>query len=313
MIILMCFIAIFIHVSSSECNKRTPTWEEKLRRDIPNYILHPNQQCVNSTVAIHFNLRYYTFDEKTQEFYIYSYMMLKWFDDSLKWNPKDYGGIDRTTVRTAMIWTPKIIQMDDDSDIFISLHNFYTSSCMVYHDGTVTCIPEMRHSGECQSRMKDWPYDTHICQIKFVEKDVRITRNGTTGISTKDAKESAGWNIILSAYTESDEKPDEITLTFVIKRAADGLAAIFVIPLIVIAALNITAILIDIDNILRVHVLVFCLISCVNFVTENYPKFGSDVPKILIFLRTSFFLSALSIFFTYIFKNLRKKTNPPPS
>lgn len=126
----------------------------------------------------------------------------------------------------------------------------------------------------------------------------------------------AGWNILDTLFEVSSNLSNKATLTLVIERAAVGLAAFNVIPLIVIVILNITVIIIDVINDARVYISSFCLLCHLMFMqtmNDHIPVNGTDAPGVLIFLRTSLVLCAISIAMAFIMKYLRRTKHETPA
>ncbi|GAU97758.1 hypothetical protein RvY_08998 [Ramazzottius varieornatus] len=48
-------------------------------------------------------------DEKNQIMTVNVWVRQEWNDTKLKWNPKEYGGVERLYVPSTMIWLPDIV------------------------------------------------------------------------------------------------------------------------------------------------------------------------------------------------------------
>ena len=46
--------------------------------------------------------------EVTEKFSVTGLLYIYWFDDHIKWNPEDYGGIEMITVPSDDVWYPRL-------------------------------------------------------------------------------------------------------------------------------------------------------------------------------------------------------------
>ncbi|XP_041984073.1 acetylcholine receptor subunit beta-like [Aricia agestis] len=321
MIILACLLS-FIGLSSSECvlDSSTPhiSKEASLHKHlIANYkISKQPTRMKNVSVNIRFLLKTFQFFNEEEEFLVHSWVFVSWHDDCLTWKPEEYDSIDNTLIKTMHIWTPQIAM---DNELAFEYGIFYSplQRCQVFHTGLVACVPRVTDIVTCNSVLDNWPYDIQTCNLIYtIKNNVSLSYPSSKPITMLGAEYGTGWTIVAYAYTHPENLKDKFTLSITVERTAALLAAINVSPAILIAVLGVGALFIDVRNTLRVYLLCFCLacnFTFVQIINENIPKGGVGSPKVLMFLRNSILMTAISVVVTFALKNLRKYTKPTPT
>jgi hypothetical protein len=49
------------------------------------------------------------FDEVKEELTISAFITVNWEDELIKWDPKDYGGLDQLVIESDNVWTPNLV------------------------------------------------------------------------------------------------------------------------------------------------------------------------------------------------------------
>ena len=68
---------------------------------------------------------------------------MSWEDDYLKWNPEDYGGVDRMQLPPSKVWTPDIFLFNDVTGHFGDDLKKDNPFLVVEHTGHVRWIPPL--------------------------------------------------------------------------------------------------------------------------------------------------------------------------
>ena len=68
---------------------------------------------------------------------------MSWEDDYLKWDPEDYGGVDRMQLPPSKIWTPDIFLFNDVTGHFGDDLKKDNPFLVVEHTGHVRWIPPL--------------------------------------------------------------------------------------------------------------------------------------------------------------------------
>jgi len=96
---------------------------------------------------------------------------LKWMDERLKWDPKEYGDINVIRVPANDVWIP-------DVEIYNSLEygpGYFSSQmseriqlALIYPNGEVLFIPPIHGKVSCNEKeFENWPWGDYDCSIKM--------------------------------------------------------------------------------------------------------------------------------------------------
>ncbi|CAL4126551.1 unnamed protein product, partial [Meganyctiphanes norvegica] len=88
-----------------------------------------------------------------------------WHDDRLKWNPDDYGGLDKVYLADGEFWKPDITVLNNAE--FSELDHYGNTDLSVFRYGEVWWNPPANIQVECLLDLTYWPYDTQTCGIDF--------------------------------------------------------------------------------------------------------------------------------------------------
>ncbi|CAH2060936.1 unnamed protein product, partial [Iphiclides podalirius] len=321
--VIRCALSIFLIHScqTKDCviDNRAPktAWETQLRKDLIGCSDRHEPPDVNNTqVALKFILKSFYFGSKEENFYINTWLRLSWNDPRLVWDPAKYDGIAEVLLPSMLIWTP-ILRLYSASRLagFEDIE-LYVSQCRISNAGRVECIPRVLHHSVCSTRLKDWPYDTQNCTFEFgtrSKKDrVTFTFNSSRTVLL-GAEYGPGWNIIEHTKRE-DPNASRFYLNFMLERQGEGLAAIIVVPPLVLTLLTLMCMALNFDDGTRLGLLCFSLLNQFFFLQEissDIPNSGADTPTVLLYLRTSIILTLIAIGITFLLRYLRRKCSPP--
>ncbi|PIK46015.1 putative neuronal acetylcholine receptor subunit alpha-9 [Apostichopus japonicus] len=84
----------------------------------------------------------------------------------LKWDPDDYGGVERISLRTDDIWMPDITAYER-LDVGNAYVNIFEPYAIVNSSGYVNYYDLSDLTVYCRLHMTLFPFDTQICQIVF--------------------------------------------------------------------------------------------------------------------------------------------------
>ncbi|XP_046574636.1 neuronal acetylcholine receptor subunit alpha-3-like [Haliotis rubra] len=92
-----------------------------------------------------------------------------WTDNSLKWNPSDYSGIDRVELAVLELWTPTVIlanKASGDGPLQTSMPVTLT------YDGRLFWQNAMTVSVLCKTDLRKYPFDSQICPVVLFSSGV---------------------------------------------------------------------------------------------------------------------------------------------
>ncbi|CAG2118547.1 unnamed protein product [Medioppia subpectinata] len=90
--------------------------------------------------------------------------MIDRLDESLSWDTTPFKHIDLIRTPSEQIYLPDIMNYND---IDYGTQKFANTKALVYKNGKVLWVPPMTLKPLCRVNLKRWPYDEHICFIKF--------------------------------------------------------------------------------------------------------------------------------------------------
>lgn len=313
--------------------KPVATEETKLHHDLTcnyNQFQRPvkdRKSAVN--IKVRFAVKYMSFDSLEEILTVQSWVAFNWKDEFMPWNPSEYGDIKETQIESHELWTPPLSLFNADATMYPS-SSFYTT-CMVNSEGMVTCVPQVSHSAICKTSLRWWPYDTQNCTLYFGSwmhsgELLNFTFYKRHPVVLDDYRDGPGWKLIKvdnarlpGIYTccPNNTYP-MLQYTFILKREAAGLAAIVVVPSVVVTILTLISLLLDIKDDVRLMVVGFSLFGHFAILIEigyNLPKHssGSDTPAMLLFLRDSMLVTLAALFVTLFLMSLRQRTLPAPT
>jgi len=88
----------------------------------------------------------------------------EWYDDKLRWEPSEYGGVGEIYVPSEIIWLPDIILYNNADGNY---HITTMTKATLYHDGLVKWEPPAIFKSSCDIDVRYFPFDEQTCWLKF--------------------------------------------------------------------------------------------------------------------------------------------------
>ena len=88
----------------------------------------------------------------------------EWTDHKLRWDPEEYGGVNKLHVPADQIWLPDLIlynNVDGNYELTIM------TKATLHHDGRVICKPPAIYKSACEIDVEFFPFDQQTCTMKF--------------------------------------------------------------------------------------------------------------------------------------------------
>ncbi|XP_013168882.1 PREDICTED: neuronal acetylcholine receptor subunit beta-2-like [Papilio xuthus] len=320
---VLSFALLFIFVNSirSECvidnRSKNTVWEQKLREDLTACDSRYQPPSTNETlVNISFTLKSFYFEHDEEIFTISSWVFLTWNDLRLTWNPDNYDGITEILLSSMKIWTPKLSHYSSSGE---DEFDYIMTACRITAKGHITCIPRVVHQTVCSTKLTHWPFDTQNCTFEFGSKPgldrAKFVLDGARGIKMLGAEYGPGWTIVDFSKSETnDSESIKFSFNFILQREGVGLAAIVIVPSLVLSFITVWSMTLNVDDQIRLGMLCFGLLGHFTFLQEinsDLPKHSADTPTVLLYLRSSIILTLLAIGITFLLMHLCKKSKPP--
>lgn len=325
-------LLLFLHLSQAykninECaidyRSMKNVWEERLDEKIMlNYDNSMPPKPFNGSKYISINpsfiVKSFKFLSEKQEFSVYTWTHLTWRDERLKWDPKEYDGIEETVKKSYDLWLPGIKLNNSISDLYDQSNNRFTN-CRINSNSIVECVSLITFRVKCATDLNDWPFDTQVCSLEFQTwvAQANIVRFDVVGYCVLFIGSEYGteWDI-MDYKQEENQTHRSLKLYFTLMRHAGGLVAIVIYPSILISLLTLSTIFLDVRRENRVFMTCFSLMCHFYFLSElglDIPKHSKNSPRILLYFRGSVIMTTISIVLTFLFKFLCERKVPVPN
>ncbi|XP_041800590.1 neuronal acetylcholine receptor subunit alpha-3 [Chelmon rostratus] len=242
-----------------------------------------------------------------------------WNDYKLRWNPKDFGGVEFIRVPSSRIWKPDIVlynnavgdfQVDDKT------------KALLRYNGDVTWIPPAIFKSSCKIDVTYFPFDYQNCTMKFGswtydKAKIDLVLIGST-INLKDFWETGEWVIIDAPgykhdikYNCCEEIYTDITYSLYIRRLPLFYTINMIIPCLLISFLTVLVFYLPSDCGEKVTLCISVLLSLTVFllvITETIPSTSLVIPLIGEYLLFTMIFVTLSIVITVFVLNVHYRT-----
>jgi hypothetical protein len=104
------------------------------------------------------------FDVKTQTVIAEGWIWYQWHDESLTWNSTEWRHISALRVPPSEVYLPDIMPYNE---IDHTTKKMVDTKAIVYQSGLILWVPPVTTRALCKVNLKRWPYDEHICYLKF--------------------------------------------------------------------------------------------------------------------------------------------------
>uniref|UniRef100_A0A8C6V0N8 Cholinergic receptor, nicotinic, alpha 3 n=1 Tax=Neogobius melanostomus TaxID=47308 RepID=A0A8C6V0N8_9GOBI len=236
-----------------------------------------------------------------------------WNDYKLRWNPKEFGGVEFIRVPSSRIWKPDIVLYNNASLIFRSL---------LRYNGDVTWMPPAIFKSSCKIDVTYFPFDYQNCTMKFGswtydKAKIDLVLIGST-INLKDFWETGEWIIIDAPgykhdikYNCCEEIYTDITYSLYIRRLPLFYTINMIIPCLLISFLTVLVFYLPSDCGEKVTLCISVLLSLTVFllvITETIPSTSLVIPLIGEYLLFTMIFVTLSIVITVFVLNVHYRT-----
>ncbi|KAM3876919.1 neuronal acetylcholine receptor subunit alpha-3 [Diretmus argenteus] len=242
-----------------------------------------------------------------------------WNDYKLRWDPKDFGGVEFIRVPSNRIWKPDIVlynnavgdfQVDDKT------------KALLRYNGDVTWIPPAIFKSSCKIDVTYFPFDYQNCTMKFGswtydKAKIDLVLIGST-INLRDFWESGEWMIIDAPgykhdikYNCCEEIYTDITYSLYIRRLPLFYTINMIIPCLLISFLTVLVFYLPSDCGEKVTLCISVLLSLTVFllvITETIPSTSLVIPLIGEYLLFTMIFVTLSIVITVFVLNVHYRT-----
>ncbi|KAM6149288.1 neuronal acetylcholine receptor subunit alpha-6 [Erethizon dorsatum] len=242
-----------------------------------------------------------------------------WNDYKLRWDPKEYDGIETLHVPADKIWKPDIVLYNN------AVGDFQVESktkALLKYNGTITWTPPATFKSSCPMDITFFPFDHQNCSLKFgswsydkAEIDLLIIGSK---VDMNDFWENSEWEIVDASgykhdikYNCCEEIYTDITYSFYIRRLPMFYTINLIIPCLFISFLTVFVFYLPSNCGEKVTLCISVLLSLTVFllvITETIPSTSLVIPLVGEYLLFTMIFVTLSIVVTVFVLNLHYRS-----
>nr|XP_022910691.1 acetylcholine receptor subunit beta-like 2 isoform X1 [Onthophagus taurus]XP_022910692.1 acetylcholine receptor subunit beta-like 2 isoform X1 [Onthophagus taurus] len=252
------------------------------------------------------------------------WVVQKWNDYKLRWNPEEYGGVEMLYVPSEHIWLPDIVLFNNaDGNYEVTL---MTKATLKY-TGEVEWKPPSIYKSSCEINVQYFPFDEQSCLMKFgswtyngLQVDLKHInqKEGSNrvniGIDLSEFYLSVEWDILAVPATRNEEyypccpEPfSDITFKITMRRKTLFYTVNLIIPCVGITFLTVLVFYLPSDSGEKMTLCVSILLSLTVFfllLAEIIPPTSLAVPLLGKYLLFTMILVTSSIWVTVCVLNV---------
>ncbi|KAL1428337.1 hypothetical protein MTO96_002722 [Rhipicephalus appendiculatus] len=254
-------------------------------------------------------------DEKNQLIITNIWLTLDWIDVNLRWNPKDYGGVQDLRIPPNKIWKPDVLMYNSADEKF---DGTYPTNVVVRSNGSCNYIPPGIFKSTCKIDITWFPFDDQKCDLKFgswtyhgYQLDLRV--NSEEGGDLTTYIPNGEWDLIgvpgvrnVREYACCPEPYIDITYTIHIRRRTLYYGFNLIIPCVLISSMTLLGFTLPPDTGERLTLGVTILLSLTVFMlqlAETMPPTSDAVSIIGTYFACIMIMVAFSVVMTVVVLN----------
>ncbi|XP_017778182.1 PREDICTED: acetylcholine receptor subunit alpha-like isoform X2 [Nicrophorus vespilloides] len=247
-----------------------------------------------------------------------------WYDYKLKWDPKEYGGVEMLHVPSDHIWRPDIVLYNNaDGNFEVTL----ATKATLNYTGRVEWKPPAIYKSSCEIDVEYFPFDEQTCVMKFGSwtydgfqvdlrhvDEVKGSNIVDIGVDLTEFYTSVEWDILEvpavrneKFYTCCDEPYLDITFNITMRRKTLFYTVNLIIPCMGISFLTVLVFYLPSDSGEKVSLSISILLSLTVFfllLAEIIPPTSLVVPLLGKFVLFTMILDTFSICVTVVVLNV---------
>jgi hypothetical protein len=210
------------------------------------------------------------FDEISGELGLTAYFEIRWVDETLFWDPEDYGNITDILLPHGTIWKPSFVSGYPYDDFSV----IYSDETLIrlQYNGSVTWKPADTFGISCEADVSKYPFDEQTCNFPIVPCNYlpreltilpladHVNMDRYVPHNVWEIKGTAVWK----PYVEQQEV---LVFKFNFKRNSGFYLLNLILPICVLGILNLFVFLLPPESGERVGYSITVLLSIVVFLT----------------------------------------------
>ena len=310
------------------------TGKQRLRAHLmQNYdkSIHPvedHEKPVN--VSLGMALIHVDLDEKKSLIIVDGWMRMAWNDPNLAWQPEIFENVSSMHFGADEVWRPDIYLYNSGDSA--NIEHYGKTHILVEKNGDVLWVPPGHFKAYCRLKLRNWPFDTQSCQLKFGswtshgnQIDLHLYQNSTVVEKMNFYTDNREWIIIDEIRAEKrntfyqccPEPYPDVTFTLNLKRDSQGHRAIIVLPCLVIMLMTGCSFLLTPtsgEKILINSIAILSAILYLIYFAMTLPFTRDDIPIIVTFYSNITALVGIAILLNVVCMSMarERKFQAPP-
>ncbi|KAK6190689.1 hypothetical protein SNE40_002495 [Patella caerulea] len=235
------------------------------------------------------------------------WMKVFWKNELLVWNPSDYGNLTLIYPPKENMWKPDLAMSNGYNELApVGLDFVLLKSC---HDGQTVWTPGQKVHFLCKIDVSKFPFDTQTCNMEF------LNWAGTkeeTSLKYRDpeielpyghvAYPNSEWTVTERRTEKADQNEHEkIKVIVVLKRRSLSLVLTVLLPVLLLAFLNVFVFLLPTESGEKLSFAVTVLLSqavFLSFISGLMPQTSDTISGLSIYISVQLVLSSLYVLIT---------------
>ncbi|CAB3400263.1 unnamed protein product [Caenorhabditis bovis] len=277
-----------------------------------NSLIRPVHNASSPPVVVYFSLALVLLinvDEKNQIMQTNVWPTMKWNDYHMKWNPKEYDGIETVRVPPDKVWLPDIVLFNNaDGNYLVS---FY-SNVVVEHTGDMLWVPPAVYKSSCLIDVEYFPFDEQVCSLtfgswSFGNDELQLSYlSGKRHAELNDYLPSGIWDLTDAPGLLSQSR-SKISYLIKIRRKSLFYTVILIMPTVLMAFLSMMVFYLPAESSEKITLAISILLALVVFllvVSKILPPTSSTIPLLAKYLLMTFIMNMVTIMVSVIIINV---------
>ncbi|KAK6190703.1 hypothetical protein SNE40_002506 [Patella caerulea] len=234
------------------------------------------------------------------------WMQVYWKNELLVWNPNAYGNLTRVYPPETNMWKPDLaISNGYDELTPVGLDFVLLQS---NHDGETEWNPGQKISFLCKIDVSKFPFDTQTCHMDFFnwagkKEETSLNYRETTKMKESEAGyANSEWKIIeRRAEKQHNASHETVRVILVLQRKSISLVLTVLLPVILLAFLNVFVFLLPTESGEKLSFSVTVLLSqavFLSFISGLMPQTSDSISGLSIYISAQLILSAIYVLLT---------------
>ncbi|XP_041376821.1 neuronal acetylcholine receptor subunit beta-3-like [Gigantopelta aegis] len=245
---------------------------------------------------------------------------LEWWDQFLRWNASDYGGIDEVIVFQRDVWLPDLF-VENTAQSYRELGND-AMLISVKDDGLIVWEPGIVVETSCAVNIMKYPFDSQVCDIRFLTwmhtNRTLSVKPGHDSIHLDATLPNGEWDITQTRaehYTypstyRAGTHHTGVRFFVHLRRKRTFYILNTIIPVVMLSLLNVLVFILPADCGERMALAVTVLLSFtvyLGIISDVMPKTSESLSVLAVYLTSLLSISTLSVGCAGIVLNIHHK------